>query len=297
MWIYDAYPGGTRQQFTNPDRLAWRQQPCKLVLHTTEGGNYPSTATYDNGRKAPHFTIDPWNRTWRQHYPLSEAAWALKATSLVSTNTMGAVQVEIIGTCDPRNAALATKYVPGLRGDNLTWLLGLLRTIAGKAGIPWQAPGLTWIEYPASYGTGAVQRLSPAAWTAYRGLVGHQHVPGNSHGDPGKIPIDQWLGTAQEGEEDDMTPQEREALFGNDGMIAKVSAMWSWMGGGRGASSPTEFKMIRDRLDGLAALVAAGAADVDESALADKIAAIIPSTIADQVIDALGRKITTQPQA
>lgn len=242
-WIETAYPGGSRQEFSNPDSLAWKQRPCKLVLHTTEGGGFPSAATYDNGRRAPHFTVDPWGRTWRQHYPLSEAAWALKATSLVSTNTMGAVQVEIIGTCDPRNAALATKYVPALRGDGLAWLTGLLRTIADKAGIPWDAPGLTWIAYPASYGTGAVQRLSPAAWTTYRGVIGHQHVPGNTHGDPGALPIADWLGTTQEDED---------MAFG-DVEKAKLDAIWKWMGGG---SSATEFWRIKDMLAKQAAQIA-----------------------------------------
>lgn len=188
QWIHDGYPGGSRQQFSNPDRLAWRQQPCKLVAHTVEGGGYPTASVYDNGRRAPHVTVDPWHQTWRQHYPLTEAAWALRATSLVSTNTMGAVQVEIIGTCDPGRASLAAKFVPGMSGEPLRYLIGLLRYICREAGIPWQA-AVEWVAYPASYGTGARQRLSASAWTAYRGLIGHQHVPGNSHGDPGAIPI------------------------------------------------------------------------------------------------------------
>ena len=216
-WIHDGYPGGSRQEFGNPVNLAWKQPPSKLVLHSTEGAGFPSAAVYDDGRRAPHVTVDPWgpSRSWRQHYPLTEAAWALKASSLVSTNTMGAVQVEIIGTCDGRNGALP--YVPGIAGEDRAYLVGLLRHIAREAGIPWQAPGLRWISYPESYGTAASQRLTPAAWTAYRGLIGHQHVPGNSHGDPGVIPITAWLATGEPTptpppEEDDMTADQAAAL-------------------------------------------------------------------------------------
>lgn len=208
-WIHDGYPGGSRQEFGNPINLAWKQQPCKEVLHSTEGGGYPSAATYDDGRRAPHVTVDPWGpaRSWRQHYPLTEAAWALKAGA-VSTNTMGAVQVEIIGTCDPRNAALAHMYVPGIAGEDLAYLVGLLRYLAREAGIPWRSVGLVWRPYPASYGVSASQRLSASAWSDFRGVIGHQHVPGNSHGDPGAIPIDQWLalGEPTAPEEDDTMP-------------------------------------------------------------------------------------------
>lgn len=48
---------------------------------------------------------------------------------------------------------------------------------------------MSWPAYPGSYGTGAAQRLSGSAWQTYRGVCGHMHVPENSHGDPGNIPI------------------------------------------------------------------------------------------------------------
>ena len=32
-------------------------------------------------------------------------------------------------------------------------------------------------------------RMSNAAYVAYSGWLGHQHVPENDHGDPGNIPI------------------------------------------------------------------------------------------------------------
>ena len=284
-WIYDGYPGGSRQEFGNPISLSWRQALCKLGLHSTEGGGYPSATTYRDGESAPHVTIDPWGpaRSWRQHYPLTEAAWALRATPLVSTNTMGVLQVEIIGTCDPRNAALAHQYVPGITGEDRAYLVGLLSYLAREAGIPWQAPGLTWAPYPASYGTAAPQRLSPAAWTAYRGLIGHQHVPGNTHGDPGSIPIDQWLAigagqTAPTPQEDDMfTDQDRYAL----NLLL-------------GAAGRTEANTVE-----IAQKVGAPV-DVDEDAIAakvlaalspERIAGAIPAGLAAQVADELAKRL------
>ena len=190
--ITGLHPGGSLQVFSNPTRLRWAQQPCKLVLHTVEGGTYPTALTYDNGRRAPHVTANPWDMTWRQHYPFTEAAWALRADG-TSTNTMGAIQVEIVGTCDRSSKYAIKQYVPGLTGDRLEWLLGLLKMLCRRAGIPWQCT-VPWVAYPASYGTGAPQRLTVAQWQAYRGILGHQHVPGgNSHGDPGALPAS-WFG-------------------------------------------------------------------------------------------------------
>lgn len=179
------HPGLTRQQFANPTHLAWKRDPSIIALHSTEGAGYPSATTYKEGRSAPHLTVDPRGRTARQHYPLSEAAWALVAPAGVSTNTGGAVQVEIIGTCDPRNAKLPS--VLTFDEGDLTYLAGILRAIQAATGIP-LTTSVSWAPYPASYGATA-GRLSAAAWRTYRGVLGHQHVPGNVHGDPGALNV------------------------------------------------------------------------------------------------------------
>lgn len=281
-WIHDGYPGGSRQEFTNPQNLAWKQKPSKLVLHTVEGGGYPSAATYDDGRRAPHVTADPWHQTWRQHYPLTEASWALKVGT-VSTNTLGAVQVEIIGTCDPGNKALAAKFVPGMTGEPLRWLVGLLRHIADSAGIPWQA-SVTWVAYPGSYGPGP-QRLTAAAWTAYRGLIGHQHVPGNSHGDPGAIPITTWLaagaGTAtpEEGEDMALTPEQDrkinaifDAIFNGGTSMPEGKPLKDLIADG-GTATRADLARIEAKVDAIGA-----AAGVNVDALAAEVASRLTIT-------------------
>ncbi|MGY4643230.1 hypothetical protein [Cellulomonas sp. URHB0016] len=194
-WFDDDYPGGSRLEFSNPTSLAWKREPALIVLHTTEGAGYPSAATYHDGRSAPHATVDPWGRTFRQHYSLDEAAWSLKAPPGISTNTMGAVQLEIIGTSDPRDGLLASVFVPTMPDEPMGYVAGLVRLVADRLGLPMSA-SVAWLPYPASYGSSGGQRLSTPAWYAYRGVLGHQHVPGNDHGDPGALDVDRLFALA-----------------------------------------------------------------------------------------------------
>ncbi|WP_158274542.1 peptidoglycan-binding domain-containing protein [Cellulomonas sp. WB94] len=187
-WL--TYDGLSMQQFFNPDVLAWKRAPSIMVLHSTEGAGFPSPATYGNGRRAPHFTVHPRARQARQHYPLTQAAWALVAPADgTHTNTGGAIQLEIVGTCDPRNGVLPS--VLTLDDGDLGYLAGLLRVISDAAGIP-LVTSVDWRPYPESYGANGV-RLSRAQWEAYVGVLGHQHVPGNTHGDPGSLNIGRLL--------------------------------------------------------------------------------------------------------
>lgn len=223
IWFYDDFPGGSAQTFSK--RLAWKAAPHSIAVHTTEGSSYPS---YNgDGSSAPHATIDIWNFTFRQHYGLDVAGWALKAPSGTSTNTQGVVQFEIIGTCNPANAALAGMFVPTAPDRNLQYAATIIRGVADRLGISWSS-SLLFAPYPASYGTGAAQRLSDSQFRSYNGLLGHQHVPYNDHGDPGSFPIDRFLSlgglppspiTPYPQEEDDMRPM---FVRRNDGLIASI---------------------------------------------------------------------------
>jgi hypothetical protein len=53
--------------------------------------------------------------------------------------------------------------------------------------------------------------MSGAAWVAFRGHAGHQHVPENDHGDPGSLPMAAILAAATT-QEDDMTPEQAQML-------------------------------------------------------------------------------------
>jgi peptidoglycan hydrolase-like protein with peptidoglycan-binding domain len=186
-WIYDLVPGGSRQ--VKQYGPAWTRPPAILVLHSTEGASYPSYAPPGG---PPHFTIHPWARTFRQHIPLSTGARALKAPiTSRAINSNGTVQIEIVGSCvDGR-----TPNVTDLAGDPgaFDYLARVIDAILRETGIP-AATSVNWYHYPESYGAGRGQRLPyGSAWLSHRGIIGHQHVPDNTHGDPGDFPIGELL--------------------------------------------------------------------------------------------------------
>jgi hypothetical protein len=180
-WL--TLPGLTRQAFLNLDHLTWWAQPNKILLHSTEGGDFPSAGTYGNGRKAPHFTIHPRKREMRQHYPLTEAAWALAAPNSTHTNTAGVIQIEIVGSCVVGNSPSVLNFDDG----DLAFIATLLKGIADPTGIS-LTTSVQWLSYPDSYGLSYV-RLTQDEWYAYRGVLGHMHAPANVHGDPGTLNV------------------------------------------------------------------------------------------------------------
>ncbi|MCX4780048.1 hypothetical protein [Streptomyces sp. NBC_01264] len=213
-WFQDAWPGNAMESNVG-------------VLHTTEGRTVPD---YRGGRDAPNFTLLPDipARKLRvyQHYDFDVSSRALvNLAGGVETNTANAVQFELVGTCDERNAGSWDGERAGVDyifwPDAPDWLLAELARIVRWAhdqhGIRLEST-VTWKAYKkgqtgGSYGANGV-RLSGAQWGAYYGWLGHQHVPENDHGDPGNINFARVLEyahgeTPDPSEEDDMpTAQE-----------------------------------------------------------------------------------------
>lgn len=179
----------------------------KVVWHTTEGDDWPG---YDGGKKAPHYTVRPdfGSRTmlWRQHFPDHVNSRAMRnEPGGVATNLDGALQVEIVGTCDEtrrwsaqilRSWALEDWQVEGL-AQFVAWAHREHRVALA-------APGL-WLAYgkdprapgrvPASYGASPA-RMTGGTWDRFRGHCGHQHAPENDHGDPGRLPMGRIIARA-----------------------------------------------------------------------------------------------------
>lgn len=170
-------------------------------LHTTEGFTWPA---YGGGASAPHLTILPNIKTktvsMRQHYPANKSSRALvNLSGGVETNTLNVLQIELIGTCDSRNretwlgrrAGIDYIYWP----DAPQWLLDAIAPVFQWLDEQWpnfraeDATPRGWVQYPASYGINARQRMTFAEWRNAYGIFGHQHVPENAHGDPGDFPI------------------------------------------------------------------------------------------------------------
>lgn len=176
--------------------------PWRCVLHTTEGGTVDGAlAAFRNTGSWPHFTVDPATGRRCQHYPLDVSARALVHPVQGETNRANAIQIEIVG--------YATD-APTWSADHLRWLATeVLAPI--RAVCPFALSAPAFVRYPDSYGTGAAQRFSWTDWAAFSGLCGHEHVPGNDHGDPGGLDINSILTAITP--EDDLQPDERAALF------------------------------------------------------------------------------------
>lgn len=206
QWFQDNYPGSTMH--IKPDNLV-------VVLHTTEGTSWPD---YNGGSTAPNYTGmpplgEPYMKSgfvkgaWRVHFPDDKSSRALRNESGgVETNTQNAIQIELIGTCDPRNAkrwggtsrsrvaGVDYVYWPDASARQRQWVARILADLHRRHGLKLVAPK-EFLPYPKSYGNNGV-RLTSKEWALSAGVYGHQHMPENSHGDPGNIKIDDILARA-----------------------------------------------------------------------------------------------------
>jgi LysM repeat protein len=198
------YPGADRTSSWFAGRYAGDlMHPNSGVIHTTEGTDWDS---YSGGASAPHITAKPdfaaRRLRFRQHFPFDHSARALvNAPGGVETNTLNVIQIELIGTCDPKTHAAWTRA----HIDHIYWpeapdwaLHGLAEFLAWhytNNRIPLRGPEM-WLAYgadsrrpgviPASYGASPA-RMTYAQWNGFTGWCGHMHVPENYHGDPGAL--------------------------------------------------------------------------------------------------------------
>lgn len=171
QWFHSKYPGDTMPH------------PNVIVLHTTEGGSWPS---YSGGAVAPTFTVKA-DGSVRQHFYANESARALvNAAGGVQTNTLNAVQIELVGTCAKGGPGV---FWPDATDAQLAGLAKLVKWLTATYPIPVKSTSKPWLAYPTSYGSRSGQRMSFSEWESFDGICGHQHVPENDHGDPGNFPI------------------------------------------------------------------------------------------------------------
>ena len=209
--------------------------PCG-VIHTTEGSNIDAAlSVYRSKMVAPHCTVDPARRIRLQHLPLDRSAYALvNDNGGVETNRHGARQIEVVGFAGRMH---------DLPDDQLEWLATeVVRPISQAAGIT--GPGLE------CYGDGAGwilatptarQRLSFDAWNRFGGWCGHQHVPENSHWDPGALDLPRIVQIAQQGEDDPM------ATLNDDQVEGLLAAVQEINGVGSAYGQPA-IPSLRDRV-------------------------------------------------
>ncbi|BDT87373.1 hemopexin repeat-containing protein [Nocardia cyriacigeorgica] len=153
--------------------------PWRGVLHTTEGTNLSGAlATLDAKKAWPHITIEPDTLTIVQHYPFSRGARALTDHGSPQ-NAARCIQIEIVGF-----ASQTQDWAP----ERLAFIREVIRQIEDLVPIP-RTSGLSFLgggDHPAN-------RMSVDSWRRFSGWCGHQHVPGNTHWDPGALDIDALL--------------------------------------------------------------------------------------------------------
>jgi hypothetical protein len=188
QWFQDDFPGSV---------LNLNAHTMVATIHTTETAGWPG---YEGGATAPNYTGMPpiglRRGKWRAHFPDERSSRALKnLAGGVETNTLNDVQFELIGTCDPAHAKTWGKlqagkdyvYWPNANKRQLRFLGNILASMHVRHGLQLKAPK-QFLPYPKSYGNNGV-RMSFAEWRNATGVVGHQHIPENDHGDPGNINI------------------------------------------------------------------------------------------------------------
>ena len=168
----------------------------KIVVHTTEGSSWPG---YNGGRNAPHMTANPRTRQLRQHISTGLSSKALvNKSGGVQTNNDGCFQLEIIGSCDRAYAKKHGLYfLPNMTDDELEWLSDIFVWVHKTHGVPLTTGKLKFVDTNAAYET-APQRMSFQEWRDFKGVCGHQHVPENSHWDPGKVDVAKIVKFAQD---------------------------------------------------------------------------------------------------
>jgi hypothetical protein len=201
------YPGASTTYWFGNRYSGASMEINACVWHTTEGTTVP---TYGGGASAPTLTALPdfaaKKLRWYQHFDLEQSARALvDAAGGITTNRNNLCQIELVGTCDPAThrkwQAAGRQHIfwPQAPDWALAEVAKFVRWLYDNHRVPLSS-SVTWRPYPASYGTGAAQRLSSAAFNQYTGHLGHQHVPeGNDHGDPGDLDFARILQLARAG--------------------------------------------------------------------------------------------------
>lgn len=169
-------------------------KPNVLLLHTMEVNGWPG---YSNGNTAPHLSLRTWLNSdgslksfaWRQHFPFNRTARAVRnLAGGVETNNsaQGVIQVELGGTCGWAGNVTPNWSVASQMKKVAQPLIDFLVFANQSLGIKLVAP------YPFYAWNKRGKRMSYSQWLSFKGICGHQHVPENTHIDPGLLDIE-WL--------------------------------------------------------------------------------------------------------
>jgi hypothetical protein len=183
----------------------------KFCLHTTETEGWPG---YAGGASAPNATYHPRLREIRQHFSSDRSARALRDPSgtAVRENRDRVFQLEIVAYSDKQlGDSVGGLWIGDLTDSHYTDLANIILQLNRDLALPLRQ-SVTWKEGAVSAYGGV--RLTGSAYDAYRGILGHVHVSGNTHWDPGGFRISRLIGKLAElskpppTEEDDVSAQD-----------------------------------------------------------------------------------------
>jgi hypothetical protein len=199
--------------------------PWRLVIHTTETRGMPS---YNSGLYAPHITYYPRFRTFTQHTSFLTAARALRNKSGgVQTNRNNTLQMEMICYSDSSKVSGTGLSVADLTPDQLDDIERFIDFVHTDFGIQKIWPGRQAFSSYQSNKAGF--RFTNSAWDEYNGVCGHQHVPENTHWDPGALCWECILDGVLQPAPDE--PEEEETMKqgdGGEGVKRMQQALIAW---------------------------------------------------------------------
>ncbi len=153
--------------------------PYRFVLHTTETDGLGLMPT--NHPSPPHLWVDINRDIYLQGISLDLAGYALRhPAGTIETNGIPCVQIEIVGRAkDIHNYSNA-------------WYTKLAQKVIGPVCDAIAIDYHNHLEFKGE-GEGILAsinskvRMTENEWRHFEGVCGHQHVPHNSHWDPGKL--------------------------------------------------------------------------------------------------------------
>lgn len=167
------------KQIRLPDAGSFLGGGKKIVYHTTEGSSVDgAVSALRSANAASHFVIDAHGKRPElvQLVPLNLAARSLAHPSGPETNRANAIQIEIVGFAREAHDWSDRTY------SNIA---DLTRWISRVFGVPHRCK--------VSFKVSGAAKLSGQDFYEYAGLIGHQHVPGNDHTDPGDFRVGKIL--------------------------------------------------------------------------------------------------------
>lgn len=206
MAIPEYYPLAQKRMLGEAEGSWSGKGKWKLCLHTTETEgvpDYDSDNDATTGELAPHLTYYAAKRTWVQDYKLTRPSESLR-----TYDNDHVFQVEIIcySAKSIADAKASRLYVGNLSENNYLDLVTFTKWLMKYVPIQAVWPGKQATSYAQANAAGF--RYSAPAFYNFNGILGHQHVPANTHWDPGAFNWKKYIALLKEDEEVPLTDAE-----------------------------------------------------------------------------------------